>query len=461
MNGYETVDEGRRPIRLASFLVRTALAATLGLTPTLTVAQPTAGDEFQVNTFTTDDQRSADVAAVPGGGFMIAWTSSSSATDPLLSVQAQRYGTDGQPDGGEFMINSYTPGWQRSPAVAFHDDGSYVVAFSAFGSPGGDTNEDSIQLRRFSNLGVPLGDDVQVNTYTTGAQLSPDVSVLADGGFVIVWSSYGSLGNDDDWDSVQARLYSPAGAPLGNEFQVNTYTTERQRPARVQTLEDGGFVVTWTSWGSNGSDDSGYSVQARRYDASGDPLTGQFQVNTYTDSFQRSSDVVTTTDSEFVVVWGSSGSTGTDTQGYSVQARRYAADGTPLGGEFQLNSFTDGSQLAPSVARVPSGGFVVSWSSSESDGTDDDQRSVRARLFDEQWSPQGDDWQVNQYTTSWQQRSRVAVDRGHFVVSWQSDGSAGSDADGYSVQARRYTFSSIFSDGFESGDTSAWSQTVP
>ena len=49
---------------------------------------------------------------------------------------------------------------------------------------------------------------------------------------------------------------------------------------------------------------------------------------------------------------------------------------------------------------------------------------------------------------------------GGFVVVWDSNGSSGTDTSYLSVQGQRYA-PPIFADGFESGDTSAWSNTVP
>ncbi len=42
-----------------------------------------------------------------------------------------------------------------------------------------------------------------------------------------------------------------------------------------------------------------------------------------------------------------------------------------------------------------------------------------------------------------------------------SDGSSGSDSSLQSIQGQRYAAIAIFADGFDSGDTSAWSVTVP
>ena len=55
---------------------------------------------------------------------------------------------------------------------------------------------------------------------------------------------------------------------------------------------------------------------------------------------------------DFVVVWSSLGSTGNDTSERSVQARRFASDGTPLTGDLQVNTYTTSTQRRNSVASI-------------------------------------------------------------------------------------------------------------
>ena len=50
------------------------------------------------------------------------------------------------------------------------------------------------------------------------------------------------------------------------------------------------------------------------------------------------------------MVWISDGSDGTDTSGFSVQGQRYASDGTARGSQFQINTYTTGWQQSPSEA---------------------------------------------------------------------------------------------------------------
>src|SRR5262249_9561399 len=68
--------------------------------------------------------------------------------------------------------------------------------------------------------------------------------------------------------------YDSTGTPLGGEFQVNTYTTSGQGRPAVAGDGAGNFVVVWESGGSAGSDTFGLSIQGQRYTA-GVPILGR------------------------------------------------------------------------------------------------------------------------------------------------------------------------------------------
>ncbi len=422
------------------------------------------GEEFQVNTYTTSDQRFPAVAVEPDGDFVVVWWSrGSSGTDSSwTSIQGQRYDSDGFPVGGEFQVNTYTTNGQTAHCVAVDQHGDFVVVWqsNSASSSGTDTSSYSTQGQRYDSDGLPVGGEFQINTYTTNFQGQPSVSIDQDGRFVVVWLSEGSSGTDTDVMSIQGQRYDSNGLPLGGEFQVNTYTTADQKWPAVAVEPDGDFVVVWTSEGSFETDTDSYSIQGQRYDSDGSPLGGEFQVNTYTTSDQHDTSVAVDQDGDFVVVWRSRGSLGTDTDGSSIQGQRYDSDGFPVGGEFQVNTYTTSFQSQPSVSSDQDGGFVVVWRNLGRSGTDTDGVSIQGQRYDSDGLPVGGEFQVNTYTTSYQYEPAVAAGpNGGFVVVWASDGSYGTDTDYFSVQGQRYTLP-VFLDGFESGDTSAWSNTV-
>jgi hypothetical protein len=410
------------------------------------------GLEFQANTNTTGAQTAPDVAARADGSFVVVWESDVSSGDDNdgSSVQLRRFAADGAPlDPAELQVNTFTTGPQSAATVAARPDGSFVVSWAS-GAMGGE----DIRARRFAADGTPLDPaDFVANTYTTSSQSRPEVSADAAGDFVLTWSSVGSPGNDDDGSSVQARRYAADGTPLdATEFQANTVTESNQFDPHVAFTPGGDFVVVWST---------DTAVRGRRFAADGTPLdAGDFDAST-AGSFTFSPSVDTTPDDGFVVAWGSFAGGPQDPE---IEARRFAADATPLDpGEFRVNALTAGGQIPGVVTTAPDGSFVVSFTSDGSFGDDTSADSAQARHYlPDGTAVEANEFQLNAYTTQAQNVPRVDVlPSGDLVAVWPSQGSLGDDDDDWSVQVRRFLLRQIFADGFESGDTGAWSVSVP
>jgi len=423
------------------------------------------GGQFQVNSYTTGRQFMANVAADAEGDFVVVWFSAgSSGTDTSSgSIQARRFEANATPKGTDFQVNTYTTASQEWPDLAVGPQGDFVVVWGSIGSFGTDTSgSSSIQAQRYDDSGTPVDVQFEVNTFTTNHQRIPSVASDAGGSFVVAWESNGSNGTDTDSYSAQARRYDDSGTPAGNEFQVNTYTRFRQQYSAVAFDGQGDFVVAWESNGSNGTDTDRYSIQAKRFDDNGTPVSGEFQVNSFTTSHQYRPALAADGQGNFIVAWESHGSYGTDTDGFSIQAQRYDATGTLRGSQFQVNSYTTEDQRRPAVGMDAEGNFIVVWDSEGSYGTDTSRFSIQAQFYDTSGRPVGGQFQVNSFTTYLQVVPSVSsVDSGgSFVVVWRSEGSYGTDSSDFSVQGQRFA-TALFADGFESGDTLAWSSSVP
>ena len=195
---------------------------------------------------------------------------------------------------------------------------------------------------------VPQGAQFQVNGYTTGSQGYPSVAVDAGGNWVVVWSSYGSSGSDVDAQSIQGQRYTPGGAPAGPQFQVNSDTTgNTYGPANVAAAPDGDFLVTWSRLDPVSLTD----IRARRFAADGTPQGTEFQVNTFTTGFQCNSAVAAGPSGEFVVVW----------QDSYIDARLIGPDGQPDGASFHVTTSSLGKELFPVIASSSEGDFAVAW----------------------------------------------------------------------------------------------------
>jgi hypothetical protein len=456
--------------RLHCFSSTTASAGVITLLSGLALCGPALvqaqvspnGAQFQINSYSFDAQRNVALAVDDAGRFVAVWGSSGSngTDDSFFSIQLQRYSAAGAALGGEFQVNTDTAGSQITPDVAGAPAGQFVVVWASSDSSGTDGSYGSVHAQRFDASAVPAGLQFQVNTYITQNQVEPAVASDALGNFVVVWQSYGSSGTDSSYSSVQGQLYDSAGTPVGAEFQVNTYTTLAQYAAAVASDSSGNFVVVWSSGGASAGDTGSYSIQARRYLANGTPVAGEFQVNSYATGEQNVPAVSIDGAGRFVVAWRSAGSSGTDVAGTSIQARRFDANGNPQGTEFQVNTYTTSDQGAPTVTSDAQGNFVVAWASQGSSGTDASSFSTQAQRYRANGVALGGQFQVNSYTTSIQDAPDITSDaRGNFVVAWNSSGSAGPDNSFLSIQGQR--FDAILRDGFESGGTGRWSAAVP
>jgi hypothetical protein len=326
----------------------------------------------------------------------------------------------GVPQGPEFRVNNYTAGKQAGSSVASDSAGNFVVAWRSLDQDGSGYG---VFAQRYSSTGLALGGEFQVNGATLSDQLGPSLAFDSAGNFVVAWMS-----QDGSGYGIFGQRYRSSGAPLGGEFRVNTFTALRQGLPSVACDPAGNFVIAWESYGQDGSS---YGVFAQRYASTGAPLGAEFRVNSFTADIQRVPSTAADAAGNFVVAWQSLDEDG---NGYGVFAQRYANTGSPVAGEFRVNTFTPGSQSFPSVTSDPAGQFVVAWMSSS--GQDGSLLGVFAQRYASTGLPLGGEFRANSYTTGSQDRPAVASDAdGNFVIAWTSQDQDGS---GFGVFAQRY-----------------------
>ena len=409
------------------------------------------GEDFQINSFTASYQAASDVGLQPGG-FVAVWQSdgSSQTDNDDYSIQAQRFGSDGLPLGGEFQVNTYTTGAQSYPSIAVGPTGDFVVVWQSAGSAADDGHGTSIQGRRFASDGSPLGDDFQINTYTTFDQIRPEVGIDASGDFAVVWELYAVSG-------IRGRRFSSEGAPSGPEVQAYVDLKSGQRRPDVAMTADGDWLVVWEN-GDSLNDIDG--IAGIVFDSDSTPISFGFHISADTSVVASNPKVASDADENFVVVWDTRSAFG-PVGSFYIRGRRLSLSTGHLSDEFQINTHTTVHQNLPAVAVEPDGDFIVAWTSEFSSGSDDSATSIQGRRFDSDGFPRGGDFQVNSWTFDYQVYPALAIDaRGDFIAVWHSLSSAGSDSDNVSVQGRRFAPSKVgllFEDGFETGDISGWS----
>jgi len=345
----------------------------------------------------------------------------------------------------EFQVNQFTTNGQNKTKISHDSSGGFVIAWYSYTQDG---SGDGVFGRRFDSSGTALGPEFQVNQVTTGDQRNPTISHDSSGGFVAVWNSFGQDGSSD---GVFGRRFDSSGSPLGGEFQLNEYTTSSQEYPTISHDWSGGFVVAWHSHTQDGSSNG---IFGRRFDSSGVALAAEFQANQYTTDQQSQPTISHDSSDGFVVAWYSYQQDG---PGSGVFGRRFDSSGTALGAEFQVNQYTTSYQTDPSISHDWSDGFVVAWESVGQDGSD---TGIFARRFDSSGSALDAEFQVNQHTTSYQGEPTISHDQsGGFVVVWDT---YGQDGAGDGVFGRRFDSSgSALGAEFQLNQYTTNNQTYP
>jgi hypothetical protein len=293
-------------------------------------AAPKAGyytGDIQVNTYTADQQVNPAVAGLADGSAIITWASyGQNGGGSMWGVYARRLTAAGKApkadnDGSkkQFLVSQYTSFNQRNPAVAALAGGNYVIAWVSEQERA--QNSVDIYARIFTSAGVPVTDEIAVNSGTNvNVCDTPAVAPLNDGGFTVVWAQKDVLVATNGWD-IWGRAFSASGSPEVSDFRINTHLYGDQYAPKIAASPSGSLVV-WTSLGQDGSREGVFG----RFLAGGTQLAGsEFQVNTTWISQQMHPAVAWNGVDHFLVVWTSF----VGASGFDLYGQAYILNSSP------------------------------------------------------------------------------------------------------------------------------------
>ena len=332
----------------------------------------------------------------------------------LLSVFHLSGASGFLPDGGEASVVGSLFADQTAPAIALSTEGGYIVWQDSAGNGDGS----GIRARRINRTLTGSLPAFWVNSRTTGIHETPQVALLADGGAVFVWRG-GPLGHQ----GIFARfLKSGSGStPVfgGEDVEIAPAGGAQNNDPAVVRLADNSVVVTWSSYGSDGSL---YGVQAQRLSGSGDKLGSAFQVNVTTQYNQRAAAVTALANGGFAVGWVSENQR--FDKSADVFARTFSPAGVGLTGEMRLNTGTNVCSY-PSLVGLPNGGFVAAWSEFDfitiANGWD-----VYARAFDDNGVASQPSTRLNTYLPFDQLAPKLSIAGDAILAVWTSFAQDGS-----------------------------------
>lgn len=206
------------------------------------------------------------------------------------------------------------------------------------------------------------------------------------------------------------RLFRPDGTPRTAELRVSNSPWNQYAPS-VDMMPDGRFLVAWCE---NVPDH--LRVLARRFAADGTPLGAPFRLSRTLAGDQCTPDVELAADGSFIAAWESSHIATLPRHAPDIFARRFTAEGRPRGPEFLVNTDTGENQTGPQVAIGADGAFVIGWVTWNGEG---DFYDVAGRQFAVDGTPKGEELLLVDDPVGGQATFGLATTAdGGFVVVW-------------------------------------------
>ena len=267
---------------------------------------------------------------------------------------------------------------------------------------------------------IKVAQETLVNTYTAGAQETSDaspgsVAMDGDGNYVVTWASKGQDG--DGW-GVYAQRFDASGDEARG--RVPRQLRHRRGPGRRLGGDERPRRVRrrLVEQGPGRRRLGGLRAAVRRL---GGEAAGASSASTPPPgTTRRDPSVAIDASGNFVVTWSSNGQDGRKSWG--VYAQRFDASGREQGGEFRVNSTTDGR---PAILLGGDGqGRELLHHLVEQPGRQYGLGHLRAPVPGGRKGP-GEEIRIETSSYKDQSHSTVAVDSyGHAVVVWSGHGTA-------------------------------------
>jgi hypothetical protein len=242
----------------------------------------------------------APVMAAIGSGFSVGWMSLQDGETVLKDPVFRLFSDDGTALTGEILASEAPGTNQYSLSLAQTLDGNIVVTWhdgrDDTDIDGSSMGTGEIQARIFTAGGAPFTGEIEVNAQSYGTQENPDVTALANGGFVVAWGS-----SDDHYlgygqPGIRLQVYAHPGSHYGEIYIPEASYTSKPT---VTALTDGNFVVSWMN-----PDDLGNApLMLQVYNSTGERIGTPVQVDEASASITIAPSVTPLADGRFVVNW--------------------------------------------------------------------------------------------------------------------------------------------------------------
>jgi Ca2+-binding RTX toxin-like protein len=422
------------------------------------------GSEISTTGHRAHDSTSFRMAALEGGGFVLAWDGT-----PVVDrdVIAQVFASDGSRVGGEIFLASGI--WaQAAPNVTGVAGGGFLATWTSMASYTGPTQ---VFGQLFSAAGTTVGTEFLVSTESSGPLPGRGHALAAVGGdrFVAVWHGGGpgdELADEESGGGIRGHILKALGAltpDIESSADSIIETHVGNTPALGFSARSAAINATYTYELLSESTGGGFTLDGTRLIVADNRLldhetapaasvtvrvtdiAGNVAVETFAlaiadaaielryvggpESSVFATHLAALPGGGFVTT----GARGTADNGEMVGLQRYDAQGSRIGDETvvaTVNMFGDvrDSRVTP----LASGGFAVAWE--ERSGAGGSSLEIKVQVFDAAGSAVGAPVQANTITTGTQWQPAIAgLSGGGFVAAWQDEFG---DTNGSAVRAQ-------------------------
>jgi len=316
------------------------------------------GGRIKVNSKPNTFPPEPAIAALNNGGFVICWHHFIE-DEKRGDLYGQLFASDGTKIGNEFFIIPSPP----ERLIPFRCDvvsllnGEIVVAWQVYN---GDGWEYGLFAQRLTQDGERIGEQFQINSFPYGAnETEVCLAAMPDSGFVATWfREWFNYGTQVLNENVAVQLFDKNGNKKVNEITINDNRLYSMVSPVMSVLRDGNFLVCWHAHQSPYHE----NCLAQRFDREGNRSGKIFQINKRGDT--NFNPIITSLNNgNFIICWIHSKMVQVE-KGFSsgisdIFGQQFDLDGHPIGEEFRVNDHSRPN--SPSISALGDSGFVVIW----------------------------------------------------------------------------------------------------
>ncbi|MBN2088199.1 hypothetical protein JW964_01220, partial [candidate division KSB1 bacterium] len=226
------------------------------------------GTNFQVNDNNMSGLKFSPAIAINGSvNFVVVWVNSQNGK---YDIYGQQYTSGGTKQGINFQINDESGGSQQ-PALMIDKIGNFMVVWSGERLGGLD-----IFAQRYFSNGQKDGANFLISDAANN-EVEPDIAADSSGNYVVVWRCNLTVGSN-----IIAQRYAKDGTQQGGNFLVNdenSYNHVHYAPA-LAVDNAGNFVVVWEDYRNSAKPAQNPDIYAQPFDKQGNAIGANYRVNT-------------------------------------------------------------------------------------------------------------------------------------------------------------------------------------